>query len=354
MNPETTAAAQINNRRDALATTIMERLYARWPGRWDAFTERDREKSVQDVAYHLTYLGEALRAADPTLFVDYVAWVKVLFAGLDFSDDVLAETLQVTKEVLAETLPAEPASVAVAYVESGLDRAADAPDTAPAHMAAEAPLSDLAVAYLDLLLQRERRRASQLILDAVEEGTAVREIYLHVFQPAQREVGRLWQQNQLSVAQEHYCTAATQLIMSQLYPHIFAGERNGRRLVAACVGEELHELGIRMVADFFEMEGWDTYYLGANAPTASILDSLDEYDADLLALSTTILGHVAQIREIIEQVHHRERGNGVKILVGGYPFNVSPELWRKVGADGYAVDAQEAIQAANELVSENE
>jgi methanogenic corrinoid protein MtbC1 len=156
------------------------------------------------------------------------------------------------------------------------------------------------------------------------------------------------------VAQEHYCTAATQLIMSQLYPHIFAGERNGRRLVAACVGEELHELGIRMVADFFEMEGWDTYYLGANAPTASILDSLDEYDADLLALSTTILSHVAQIREIIEQVHHRERGNGVKILVGGYPFNVSPELWRKVGADGYAVDAQEAIQAANELVSENE
>ena len=64
-----------------------------------------------------------------------------------------------------------------------------------------------------------------------------------------REVGRLWQMNRLSVAQEHYVTAATQLIMSQLYPLVFRTARRDRRIVAACVGGELHELGVRMVAD---------------------------------------------------------------------------------------------------------
>ena len=69
--------------------------------------------------------------------------------------------------------------------------------------------------------------------------------------------------NLLSVAQEHYCTAATQLVMSQLYPRIFSTERRGRTLVAARVADDLHEIGLRMVADFFEMEGWDTFYVGA-------------------------------------------------------------------------------------------
>ncbi|MDZ7776615.1 MAG: hypothetical protein U5L09_13885 [Bacteroidales bacterium] len=54
--------------------------------------------------------------------------------------------------------------------------------------------------------------------------------------------------------------------MSQLYPYIFNSQRVGKSMVAATVGGELHEMGIRMVADFFEMEGWDTWYLGANAP----------------------------------------------------------------------------------------
>jgi hypothetical protein len=38
--------------------------------------------------------------------------------------------------------------------------------------------------------------------------------------------------------------------------------------VAACVSGELHEIGVRMLCDLLEMEGWNTIYLGANVPTA--------------------------------------------------------------------------------------
>jgi len=39
----------------------------------------------------------------------------------------------------------------------------------------------------------------------------------------------------------------------------------------------------------------------------------------------------------------------VKILVGGYPFKVEPELWKTIGADGSANGAREAIELANRL-----
>jgi methanogenic corrinoid protein MtbC1 len=169
---------------------------------------------------------------------------------------------------------------------------------------------------------------------------------MHVFQPTQREVGRLWQINRVSVAQEHYCTAATQLIMSQLYPHIFGAPRIDRRLVATCVGGELHEIGIRMVADFFEMEGWDTYYLGANTPLEGVVETVVERQADTLGISATMTFHVREVIALIEGVRACEMGGRTKILVGGYPFNLSRDLWRQVGADGCALNAQEAVDVA--------
>jgi len=107
-------------------------------------------------------------------------------------------------------------------------------------------------------------------------------------QRTQYEIGRLWQTNRISVAEEHYCTACAQFVMTQLYPYIFRSERNGRRMVATCVGGELHEIGVRMVADFFEMEGWDTYYLGANTPARDILDTIAKREADIVGISVTI------------------------------------------------------------------
>ena len=153
--------------------------------------------------------------------------------------------------------------------------------------------------------------------------------------------------NQMSVAEEHFCTAATQLIMSQLYPNIFNTKKNGRRLVATGVGGELHEIGLRMVADFFEMEGWDTYYLGSNTPAPSIVRTLTERKTDILAISATMTFHVKLVAELIERVRAIDSGRHIKVMVGGYPFNIEPELWREVNADGYAPNAKQAILVAN-------
>src|SRR5947208_2720790 len=98
---------------------------------------------------------------------------------------------------------------------------ADAPGDLPTLLEGDDPLTELARQYLRALLAGERQGASRLILDAVKAGVPVRDIYLHVFQRCQQEAGRLWQVNRLTVAQEHYATAATQLIMAQLYPHVF-------------------------------------------------------------------------------------------------------------------------------------
>ncbi|MGD9047491.1 MAG: cobalamin-dependent protein [Anaerolineae bacterium] len=335
---------------DRLAEEIVARQLELQAERWKPYGSRGREKSVRDVRYHLTYLSEALRVVNPSLFTDYVAWVKVLFAGLHFPDEVLVTTLECTRDTVQERLPVGLNAIASEYVALGLDHLRQAPAALPAFLDQNAPLGGLARQYLGALLRGERRIASRLVLDAVEKGTSIKDVYLHVFQRSQYEIGRLWQMNQITVAQEHYCTAATQLIMSQLYPHLFGTDRIGRRLVATCVGDELHELGVRMVADFFEMEGWDTYYVGANAPAQGILEVIEEQEADLLGISATMTFHVRNVAALITRVRKAHTSRDVTILVGGYPFNVAPDLWQELGADGHGRDAEEAVGLANRLL----
>ncbi len=221
----------------------------------------------------------------------------------------------------------------------------------PSFLELDRPLGRLARDYLDALLGGERARASELILASVEDGVPVRDIYIDVFQRTQWEVGRLWELNRITVAEEHYCTAATQLVMSRLYPHVFAGERGRGTLVAAAVSGDLHELGIRMVADFFEMDGWDTFFLGANTPTPGIVELVERREADVLALSATLSAHVPDVAEVIEAMRTAGGERSPIILVGGHPFNAEPELWRELGADGHAPGADGAVSLAEELTA---
>jgi methylmalonyl-CoA mutase cobalamin-binding domain/chain len=117
-----------------------------------------------------------------------------------------------------------------------------------------------------------------------------------------------------------------------------------------CVGGELHEMGVRMVADFFEMDGWDSYYLGANTPPAGVLASLRERPVDVVGISATMTFHVRRVASLIEQIRAADLAYDVKVLVGGYPFNIAPDLWQEIGADGYAASAEHAVDLANQLV----
>lgn len=345
------AGAAILDQRDALAATLVAREFAAHPELEQRYGGIARAKSLQDAGYHLAYLAEAVDKDDTALFVDYVAWAKVMLARRNVLAADLAFHLECMRDALADILPAELCPPARRMIEHALQRLPEMPEELDSLLDPDQPHALLAQQYLQALLRGERHIASKLILDAAQRGVPVKEIYLNVFQRTQREIGRLWQVNKISVAQEHYCTAATQLVMSQLYPYIFSGDRTAGAFVATCVAGDLHEIGIRMVADFFEMSGWDTFYLGASTPDASVVQTLIERKAVALGISATITYHLHGVQQLIETVRATPACADTVILVGGYPFNLSPELWRSIGADGCSRDAAGAIDLAGKLAA---
>ncbi len=348
------ASLSIQRQSRTLAQIIVERLYKLPYGEWLRFGEDRVEKSIRDVTYHLNYLAQALAVDSPPLLIEYGEWCKTLFSYLGFADNLLSTTFETMHEVLLEHLPAGQRAVACAFIEETLQHLPTVQVSPPSFLQTGEPFSELAQAYLHALLHKDRALATQIILNAAQKGTDIQDIYLHVLQPCQRELGRLWQINKVSVGEEHYATAVTQSIMAQLYPYMFSSTPAEKKaaIVVACVSGELHELGARMLADFFEMEGWDSFFLGANTPVQGIIETVRLHHAAILCLSVTTSINISQAAEVIALLRSSPEVSKVRVLVGGYPFNQIPDLWRQIGADGHAPDAHTALSVAQQLITQ--
>ena len=333
------------NLADAVVTEQLKRI----PELAESYGALGRQKYLHDAEYHLSLLAQAIWLSNPALFADYIGWAGNMLEAREVPREHLITHLQCMSDILQEALPKAAAAPVHDCIHAALLRLPPAAMEISPDIRDSDPLSDLAKEYLQLLLTGDRHRACRLVWDCAESGTDVRDIYLYVFQSCQYEIGRLWQLNKITVAQEHYCTAATQLIMAQFYPRIFNGVKNGYGFMAASVAGELHELGPRMVCDFLELAGWDTHYLGANTPTEGILQMVRDRHPHILGVSATLSLHVREVQKLIAAVRSSEHCKGTKLLVGGAAFNNQKDLWRQIGADGNALNAAESVQIAEKI-----
>src|SRR5688500_4149059 len=202
--------------------------------------------------------------------------------------------------------------------------------------------------FLGAVLASDLSGARRVLDEAIAAGMPVRRIYLDVLQPTLYEVGRLWSHAEISIAQEHLATAATQSAMARLAESLSDGPRrvSPGAAVVACVSDELHAVGGRMVADFLEADGWRVASLGQLTPGQDLAALAAEKGAQLVALSAALPERVPQVAEVCAAL--RGLDPVPYVLVGGQAFGGSAERALRTGADAFAVDAEAAASAVRE------
>ena len=346
---DTTVSESILVEYDALAKEITDRKQKAFQG---LITQHNIEwsKLLEYTHYDLSSLVNALTSSSPQVFIDYMGWAAALFKSNNIPFDLLKKNIEIIDEVLTSFLPRQHQTVFNAYLEEAISEIDKYSTLQKTHIDPSSPHGKLAEKYLAALVSANREQAIQLILDSYKNGVTIKDIYLQVLQPVQYEIGVLWQLNKISVAHEHYASSVTQLVMAQLYSFICLNTniKSKGMIVAVCASGELHEIGIRMVADFFEMEGWKTHLLGANMPVNDLVETLLAQKPDLLAISASMSSNVLKTTRLIKAVRSSP-AQDIKIIVGGYLFNRIPDLWKQVAADYYAKDAEEALRIANQI-----
>lgn len=324
-----------------LGKEITEEFYRRNPKSLELHGDKGKEACLSDIVNHLKYLQQAAMMDDPESYRQYISWNKTLFQNLNIPEHGLLEALVLMNEYLQEE-PGMRDILQQIIEEYDSIEVESPPDES------EDDYSKIAREYLDLLLDGEREKAYNLIMDQYNTGRKISEIYVDIIQQVQYRVGYLWHTNEITVAQEHYITQATRYLMSRLYNKVHPSQQTKGKIIATCVPGEQHDMGLQMVSDLLELDGWQVVYLGPNTPSGSIVDTVRREKPDLLALSVTVPTNIDNARDLIRQV--REKFPDVKIITGGYSFLKNRNLWKKINSDGYAENAIESVRLVKSLV----
>lgn len=327
------------------ATELLERE----PGLRERFAPDPFGRWKSHLTQRVLELSAALAAAEPRLFVSRVLWASKAFSARSAAPEDIRVSLEALKGVIEERLPPPARQAPMEYIDQALGElgrpaAPESSELDPANAAHR-----LALQYLEKVLAGDPTAAVQAILDARAGGMAAPALYLDVLLPAQREIGRLWHTGEVTVAEEHLVTHTTGRAMAMLAHAARPATGNGRTVVVAAVANNAHDLGLRAVADLYEMAGWRSIFLGADVPSGDLPSVLSYFGADLLLIGATMAVQIPRVEEAIAGIRSRcERP--VKIVVGGSAFDEVPELWRRIGADGYAPSIDQAVALGAKLV----
>lgn len=120
------------------------------------------------------------------------------------------------------------------------------------------------------------------------------------------------------------------------------GMRTVATLVIGTVAGDIHDIGKTLVATLFTAAGFRVIDLGIDVPREKFVKAVKEYKPDLLGLSALLTVTALEQGKVIEALKEQGIRNNVKVIVGGGA--VSREYAKKIGADGYGEDAEEAVR----------
>lgn len=328
-----------------MAEAVTAEFFARHPDWAQRYGDKGWERGIEDAGFHIDFLAGALEVGAPEAFGEYVRWARRVLEARGIAAAFLKENLEQIERELLTRLPAVAPEQGEADLRAAFQagfRACDGPaeDGGPAGPGELERTKNL---FLQAILRGERAAALGIARELLGEGLSLPELYLDVLEPCQYEVGRLWESNVITVAEEHMATAVTQFVMAQCYPLV---ERSGEllgRMVLTGVEGEMHQIGANMIADVLEAKGWDVRFLGTNIPHEGIVRVVEDHRPDWVGISAALVSNLPRVGRLIDEVRERLDVASPRIIVGGGAFRHAPGAWKEIGADAAANDLRQAI-----------
>lgn len=193
-------------------------------------------------------------------------------------------------------------------------------------------------ALLEAVGAADEKRAIAVAERLLDGGMRPERLLLDVVAPVQRQVGRLWQSNEWSVAQEHAATAINERVITATAARSTAVVTKGH-VVVACLDGEWHAIPPRIVAEVLREHGWQVTFLGTSVPTSHLVSYLHQHGPDVVALSCSLAHSLPRAHQVLAAC----RNTGTRVLVGGLGFGDRGQWAEALGVTSWAADALDAV-----------
>ncbi|HKA01751.1 MAG TPA: methionine synthase [Candidatus Solibacter sp.] len=220
--------------------------------------------------------------------------------------------------------------------------------------AADLPLDERLANYIvegtkeGLIGDLDRKRA---------EGAAPLDIINGPLMKGMAEVGRLFNNNELIVAEVLQSAEAMKAAVSHLETFMEKAESSTRgKIVLATVKGDVHDIGKNLVEIILSNNGYRVINLGIKVPPEKLIEAYREHSPDAIGLSGLLVKSAQQM--VITAGDLKENDIHVPLLVGGAALSEKFTNGKIAPAYGeavcYAKDAMTGLRLMNELMDPNQ
>lgn len=189
--------------------------------------------------------------------------------------------------------------------------------------------------FYDLLLKEDRYACIKYVENLLKDKKiSIVDLYEKVLGRALVNVGSMVIDEEIRIWQEHVYASIVRSVVENTYTYVVEEAvviESPKKIIVVCPQDEYHEIGARMVSDFFMLLGHKVTYVGGNTPKEDVVVSINTIKPDIIAISVSNNYNSVAAKEMIELI--KSIDENIKIVVGGQVFSSNPTLYKKVGAD---------------------
>jgi methylmalonyl-CoA mutase cobalamin-binding domain/chain len=116
------------------------------------------------------------------------------------------------------------------------------------------------------------------------------------------------------------------------------------------VNGDVHGIGKNIVAIVLEAYGFEVVDIGVDNPSLKFIEAAEKVKADVIGLSSLMTTTMPAQKEVIDILKEMNLRKKYLVIVGGGP--VTQEWADKIGADGYAESAFQAVEIVKKLMNQ--
>jgi len=186
----------------------------------------------------------------------------------------------------------------------------------------------------------EAKAAGITVVDAIQEGLS----------KGMNIISELFDEGEMFVPQIIIAAEAFQGAVDILTEGMTAEERGSMsrgKVICHTVQGDIHDVGKNIVKTMFAANGFEVIDMGRDVPVDDIIAKALAENVDIVTGSALMTTTMPAQREIVNGLIEVGIRDKVKCMFGGAP--VSQEWVDRIGADGYADNAADAVKVAIEL-----
>ena len=203
----------------------------------------------------------------------------------------------------------------------------------------------LSQAVVDL----EEELVPQLAQEVVDKGYDAWNAVEQGLLDGVNRAGKLFDEEEYFVPELLIAADAMYAGLDILKPHIKTADHGSLgKVVIGVVQGDTHDIGKNLVRIMLEVSGFEVHDLGRDVPPRQFVDQALAINADVIALSTLMTTTMERMREVVQILEKENVRDRFKVIVGGSP--ISQAFSDRIGADGYAPKAAQAVLLAKKLL----